>query len=113
MQRSTRFFALLLLAGTLIPAAAQASILGNMLPSHAYAFAKAKKVNIYFLNTTDAARSIKVEDQAYSVAPHQKISVSAPVGAKVIAADSGNTYKEGDVLLTVSADLKDATVSLK
>lgn len=113
MQRITRLFALLLLAGTLVPSAAHASILRNVLPPNAHGFAKVKKVNIYFLNTTDAARSIKIEDQAYSIAPHQKISVSSPVGAKVLAGDSGSTYKQGDVLLTISADLKDATVSLK
>lgn len=102
--------AVLLVAGAMAPATANAWPLGKGTHLHP---ATGKDAQIAFLvhNRGKAAQDVKVEGQIYTIQPNASVTIKAPTGTQVFAATPGTGYQSGDVLFSVSPQLKGATVS--
>jgi hypothetical protein len=94
----------LLVAGTMAPAAAYAAPLGSAL--HLYVGGAQKDVTFQLNNKGDAAMQVKVGGQLYTLAPHGGMKVTVPVGSDICAASDTANHHAGDVLFTVTKDLK-------
>lgn len=94
----------LLVAGTIAPAAAYAAPLGSA--SHFYIGGAQKDVTFQLNNKGDAAMQVKVAGQVYTLAPHGGLKVTAPVGSDICAATDSEKHHAGEVLFTVTKDLK-------
>lgn len=98
-----RSFAVLILAATIAPTTTHASL-----------FARSAEKNVTFQISNKGAEplQVKVAGQLYTVAPHDELKMSLPVGADVYAASDGPKVHSGDKLFSVTKDLKDKTVSI-
>ncbi len=94
----------LLVAGAIAPAAAHAAPLGTAL--HLYVGGAQKDVTFQLNNKGDAAMQVKVAGQVYTLAPHGGMKVTAPVGSDICAATDSEKHHAGEVLFTVTKDLK-------
>lgn len=112
MLRKLGPLALLLVAGAVSPVTATAAP-ANTLPKVQAGTTQSQKTTIKFVlaNGADSARTVTIDGQSYTVAPHRSISVAAAQGAQVIG--TGEGYGEsGKVLFTVEKTLKGLTVTL-
>ena len=103
--------AILVLAGALAPTTASAGPVGNLM--HPYFASKAPKdatVEITLHNKGKISQDIKVNDKLYTVKPDAFLTIKAPAGTPVYAATAGDGYKQGDVLVSITPELKGGTV---
>jgi hypothetical protein len=116
MLRMTRVLAsslaLFLVAGAVAPATANAWPLGKGSHLHpASDPSKVAQISLLIHNRGEAAEEVKVSGQTYTVQPHASVTIKAPVGTQVYAGSAGTGFKSGDLLFSVSPEMKDATVS--
>jgi hypothetical protein len=116
MLHKIRFFvspiAILILAGTIAPAAVAAGPVGNL--AHPYFAAKSTKeatVQIKLHNKGAISQDVKVNDKVYTIKPNASITIKAPAGTQVYAATAGASHKSGDVLFAIGSQLDGETVS--
>jgi hypothetical protein len=106
----SRSLAVLIVAGAIAPVAANAWPLGK--GSHLHpAEGKDAQVAVMVHNRGKAAQDLKVDGQIYTVQPNASVTIKAPVGTQVFAATPGAGYQSGDVLFSVTPQLKGTTVS--
>ena len=115
MLRITRTFAsslaVLLIAGVMAPAAANAWPMGKRTPPDpGAARSQGARISVQVYNKGQISQDIKVEGQVYTVQPHQSLTIKAPAGTVVYADSTGNGYSKGDVLFTFMPTMKGATV---
>ena len=104
--------AVVLVAGTMFPIAANAWPLGSKAHLHPGSDdAKAVLIAVQFHNKGTSEQAVKVNGTVYSIPASQSITIKAAAGAQVIADTTGQGYSKGDVLYVVRGDLKGATVS--
>jgi hypothetical protein len=104
--------AVVLVAGTMSPIAANAWPLGSKAHLHPGSNdASAVLIAVQFHNKGNSEQAVKVNGTVYSVPASQSITIKAPAGSQVYADTAGQGYNKGDVLYTVRGDLKAATVS--
>jgi hypothetical protein len=94
---------ILLVAGTIAPAAAHAAPLGSAL--HLYV-GGAQNITFQLNNKSETAMQVKVAGQVYTLAPHGGMKVTAAVGSDICAANDSAKHHAGEVLFTVTKDLK-------
>ncbi len=116
MSHKIRFFvspiAVLILAGTIAPAAFAAGPVGNLMhPYFASKSAKDATVQIKLHNKGTVSQDVKVNDKVYTVKPNASITIKAPAGTPVVAATTGTQYKSGDLLFQITPQLDGMTVS--
>lgn len=103
--------AILIAAGAAAPAA---NALSDSSSLHSIFRDAQKNASVTFLiyNKGEAAQQVKVADTVYTLKPHDGVKVTAALGAKVCAAGESARYHDGELLITVTPSLKDATVSI-
>jgi hypothetical protein len=99
-----RSLAVLSLAAAIAPTTAHASPFGNGL--HLFARSAEKKVTFQVNNRCAEPLQVKVAGQLYTVAPHDGLKMSVPIGSDVYAASDGPKVHNGDKLFSVTKDLK-------
>jgi hypothetical protein len=116
MLRMTRVLAsslaVLLVAGAMAPANANAWPLGKGAHLHPAADqGKAAQIALLVFNRGQADQDVKVDGQVYTVKPHASVSIKVLVGTPVYAGSAGAGYHAGDVLFSVTPEMKGSTVS--
>jgi hypothetical protein len=114
MLQKTRTFALSLavffLLGALAPTPANAWPFGNAL--HLHPRAQDARITVYLCNKAERFQEVNVAGQVYTLMPHYTLSIKAPVGTGVFAGTSTINHHKGDLLFSVTPNLKEATVSI-
>jgi hypothetical protein len=106
--------AVLLLAGAMIPATANAWPLGKQLHLHPQADqAKVANIAVEFYNKGKVAQDVKVGETVYTVPPLKALTIKAPAGTAVYADTASEGHQKGDVLFTFVSALKGARVSFE
>jgi hypothetical protein len=103
--------AALLIAGSVSPIVAHALPIGSALQLHASEKQNQKLIAVHVYNKGEQLQDVKVDEQTYTVKPHDTVVIKAPSGTAVYAASAGTGHQKGDLLFTVTPDLKGATVS--
>jgi hypothetical protein len=114
MLRITRTLActlaILIVAGAIAPAGANASPLGKLLHLHPGTKTQDARITVHVFNQTGLFREVKVDGHVYTMMPHHGIVITALAGTPVYAASAGFAHREGELLFTVSPATKGATV---
>lgn len=104
-------FAVVLIAGSVAPITAHALPIDTPVALHASEKQNQKLIAVHVCNKGEQMQDVKVADQTYTVKPHDTVVIKAPSGTAVYAASTGTGHQKGDLLFTVTPDLKGATVS--
>lgn len=70
-------------------------------------------VKFHLRNDSREPIVVKAGDQQMTLQPGKPVDVKLKVGETVTIAQATATFKEGELLATVSPDLKDATIALR
>jgi len=112
MLRITRSLVFLIIAGAIAPMVANAAPMST-LPKVQAGASQSRKLSVKFVlvNRSQSSRTVTIEGQAYTLTPHQSVSITASQGAQAIG--TGEAYGEsGKLLFTVDKMLKGTTVAL-
>jgi hypothetical protein len=105
--------AVLLIAGAMAPATANAWTLGRLLHLHPSA-AKSQdtRISVQVFNKGVGLQDLKVDGHIYTVLSHEALTIKAPAGTAVFAASPGYRHRKGDLLFAVTPEMKDAKISI-
>jgi len=116
MLQKTRSFVsslvLLLMLGGLAPATANARPLGKLLHMHPAAQEQDKRITSRLWDGTAFARQIVVAGCVHTLLPNDGVMIKAPAGTEVLAASDSYKHRKGDVLVEMTADRNNSTVTL-
>jgi hypothetical protein len=71
------------------------------------------RIVLKLCNGGEILQDVKVDGRIYTVLPHEAIVVKAPEGTLIYADSRGFAHRKGDLLLTVSAEMRGAKISIK
>jgi hypothetical protein len=104
--------AVLLVAGAMAPATANAWPLGKKTSSDpSAAKSQGPPISFQVYNRGKNSQDIRVAGQVYTVPSQQTITLTAAPGAEVYADSEGNGYQKGTLLFTIIPTMKGAKVS--
>ena len=111
MLRMIRSLIFLVAIGAMVPMATHAAPMST-LPKVQAGSAQPRKGSIQFvlINKAESSRTVTIQGQSYTLAPHQSMTISASIGAQAIG--TGDGYENGKLLFTVDKLLKGTTVAL-
>lgn len=117
MLRITRTLAsslaILIVAGTIAPAVANAAVSNGSYNQVSYnAQKKSASVTFQLFNKSEMVQQVKVAGQVYTLQPHSGQKITAPAGSEVYAASESKGHHDGDLLFSVTTALKGDTVSI-
>jgi murein DD-endopeptidase MepM/ murein hydrolase activator NlpD len=116
MLQRTRVFAISLvfsLAGIAAPATAHAWPFGKLLHLHPREVQEQDgRITFQLYNKGGLVQEVKVAGRVYTLLPHDGLKITAPEGTQVYAASKGFGHRNGDVLFTVTPEMKYDTVSI-
>jgi hypothetical protein len=114
MLRMTRTLASSLafvVAGSMVPVAANASPLGRLLHLHPGApQIPDTRIVVHIFNAAPIFQDVKVDGHVYTMLPHHGLGIKAPAGTPVYANSTGFNHRRGDLLLTVTPAENGTTV---
>jgi hypothetical protein len=103
--------AVFLVAGVMVPAAANAYSWGKKTKTDAIATqSQGALISVQVYNRGQTPQGIKMAGQLYTVQPHQTITLKAAPGTDVYADTAGNGYQEGELLFRLQSAMNGATV---
>jgi murein DD-endopeptidase MepM/ murein hydrolase activator NlpD len=70
------------------------------------------RITVRLFNPNIVAREVKVDGRVYAIQPHETLSIKAPAGTNVYAANDGRLHQKGEVLFPVIPQLQDKTLSI-
>ena len=109
-----RSLALLLLAGTISPAPANAWPLGKLFHMHPHAAQpEDTRIAFHLTNHDGFMQQVKVDGRIYTIVPHGALTIRAAEGTEIYAVTSGIKHRAGDLLLAVKPQTKDTTISIE
>lgn len=105
--------AILIVAGTIAPAAANAALSDGAYNQVSYnAQKKGANVTFQLYNKGEGVQQVKVAGQVYTLQPHSAQKITAPAGSEVYAASESKSHHDGELLFSVTEALKGNTVSI-
>jgi hypothetical protein len=118
MQQRNRAFALslaiLIGAGAMAPAKANAWPLGKLFHLHPAADKTQKAlVNVQFYNAGRMFQDVLIEGRTYTVKPSDYLRIQAQPGTAVFAASSTLDYRRGDLMFAISPKMNNKTIPFK
>jgi hypothetical protein len=109
-----RSLAVLLLAGAVAPASANAWPLGKLFHMHPHtAPPDDPRISFYLANRGDFIQQVKVDGRVYLIVPHGALAIKAAGGTEIYAVTSGPKHRAGDLLLAVKPETRDKTISIE
>jgi hypothetical protein len=109
-----RSLALLLLAGAVAPAPANAWPLGKLLHMHPHpAQPEDTRIAFHLTNQDGFIQQVKVEGHIYTIVPHGALTIKASAGTEIYAVTSGIKHRAGDLLVAVKPQTQDTTISIE
>jgi murein DD-endopeptidase MepM/ murein hydrolase activator NlpD len=116
MPRITRVLtsslAVVLVAGAIAPATANAWPLGRLFHTHPGASVdRDGRISARFYNKADWFQEVQVAGQVYTVRPHGTMAIKAPAGTPAYAAMDGLGHHKGDLLFALAPEQNGKTIS--
>jgi hypothetical protein len=109
-----RSLAVLLLAGAIAPASANAWPLGKLFHMHPHATQpEDTRITFHLTNQDGFLQQVKVEGHIYTIVPHGALTIKASAGTEVYAVTSGIKHRAGDLLIAVKPQTQDSTISIE
>jgi len=109
-----RSLAILLLAGAVAPASANAWPLGKLFHMHPHsAQPEDTRIAFHLTNQDGFIQQVKVEGRIYTIVPHGALTIKAAEGTAIYAVTSGIKHHAGDLLVAVGSQMRDATISIE
>jgi len=109
----TRALAVLLVAGVMAPAAANAWSFGKKTKTDASTVqGQGTNIVVQIYNRGTISQDLKMGEQVYTVQPHQTITLKGASGTDVYADTAGNGYQKGERLFQFAPAMNGATVKL-
>src|ERR1039457_3907605 len=91
--------AVLLLAGAIAPAPANAWPLGKVFHMHPRsAQPEDTRITFHLTNQDGFVQQVKVEGRVYTIVPHGALTIKAAEGTEIYAVTSGVKHRAGDLL---------------
>jgi hypothetical protein len=109
-----RSFAVLLLAGIVSPAPANAWPLGKLFHWHPSTAQPADtRIPFYLANRGDYIQQVKVDGHVYLIVPHGSLAIKAAEGTEIYAVTSSRKHRAGDLLIAVTTQTRDRTIAIE
>jgi len=104
--------AVLLVVGTMAPAAANASSGKKTRTDTSTVQGQGTSIVVQVYNRGDAPQQLKMDEQTYTVQPHQALTIKGTAGAAVYADTAGTGYQKGELLFKFAPSMNGATVKI-
>ena len=115
MLERTRLIAISLIlasAEATAPAAADAWPFGKLFHLHPTEVQEQDgRITFQLYNKGGLVQEVRVAGRVYTLMPHGGLTITAPEGTEVFAASKGFGHRKGEVLCTVTPEIKFDTVS--
>ncbi len=109
-----RSLAVLLLATAIAPAPANAWPFGKLLHLHPHAAQpEDPRISFYLANRSEYIQQVKVDGHLYLIVPHGALSIKAAEGTEIYAVTSSMKHRAGDLLVAVTPQTRDKTISIE
>jgi hypothetical protein len=109
-----RSLAVLLLAGAIAPAPANAWPLGKLFHLHPHPTQpEDTRITFHVTNQDGFLQQVKVDGHVYTIVPHGALTIKAAEGTEIYAVTSGIKHRAGDMLIAVEPQIQDCTISIE
>ncbi len=96
-----------------LSASTAVSPLPKLVHFHPHAIQPDTRITVTFRNDAPIFQDVKVAGRSYTIMSHQRLVVKAPAGTVIYADSNTGNHHRGDVLVEISAQVRNQNFDLK